>query len=80
MAESLDAGFEERIGLHDGPRGVRVHGFDHQQARLARFAVTGRAGGMLKEAVCRLTMRWLRQERDRAGSYSWPAPAVEGIA
>lgn len=52
----------------------------HRDDRERRFAVTGRAGGMLKEAVCRLTMRWLRQERDRAGSYSWPAPAVEGIA
>lgn len=32
------------------------------------IAVTGRAGGLLKEAVCRLTLRWM----SRAASYSWP--------
>lgn len=50
----------------------------HRDDRERRFAFTGLAGGMLKETVCRLTMRWLRQERDRAGSYSWPAPATGG--
>lgn len=38
------------------------------------FALTGFAGAQLKEAVCRLTVRWLSQERDRAGHFSWPAP------
>ncbi|MDQ2624355.1 MAG: dehydrogenase, partial [Actinomycetota bacterium] len=32
-------------------------------------AVTGRAGGLLKETVCRLTLRWMA----RAGRYSWPS-------
>lgn len=37
------------------------------------IALTGRAGGLLKETVCRLTLRWMA----RAGRYSWPAgPAV----
>jgi len=38
------------------------------------IAITGLAGGKLKEAVCRMTVRWLSQERDRAGRFSWPAP------
>lgn len=52
--------------------------FVHQDDRERRFALTGAAGGMLKEAICRLTMRWLQQERNRAGSYSWPAAGGVG--
>lgn len=33
-------------------------------------ALTGRAGGLLKEAICRMTLRWLAQ----ADRYTWPAP------
>lgn len=35
------------------------------------FAVPGVLGGLLKEQVCRFTLTWLRQERDRAGRYTW---------
>ncbi len=38
------------------------------------IAITGRAGAQLKEAVCRMTVRWMAQERDRAGRFRWPAP------
>ena len=37
-----------------------------------RFAFNGRFGGLLKETVCRMTVRWLAQERVSAGKYSWP--------
>lgn len=46
-----------------------VHADDSERS----FAVTGRAGGLLKETISRMTVRWLEQERDRAGKYSWPA-------
>lgn len=43
------------------------------------FAVPGLLGGLVKEQVCRMTLRWLRQERGRAGRYTWrnqpPSPA-----
>ena len=35
------------------------------------FALPGVLGGLLKEQVCRFTLTWLRQERDRAGRYAW---------
>ena len=43
------------------------------------LALTGRAGGLVKEAVCRMTLRWLAQERERPGRYTWargPRPAA----
>jgi NADH dehydrogenase FAD-containing subunit len=46
-----------------------VHADDTERA----LAIDGRAGGFVKETVCRMTVRWLSQERDRAGRYSWPA-------
>ena len=43
------------------------------------FAVPGLLGGLVKEQVCRMTLTWLRQERGRAGRYTWrnqpPSPA-----
>lgn len=38
------------------------------------LAINGRAGGLIKEVVCRMTVRWLEQERDHAGRYSWLVP------
>ncbi len=37
------------------------------------LALAGRAGGGVKELVCRMTLTWLDKERRRPGSYSWPA-------
>ena len=38
------------------------------------FAITGFAAAQFKEAMCRMTVRWLMQERDRSGRFRWPAP------
>ncbi|MCY7413407.1 MAG: FAD-dependent oxidoreductase [Salinibacterium sp.] len=38
------------------------------------IAITGFAGAQLKEAMCRMTVRWMMQERDRSGRFNWPAP------
>ena len=35
------------------------------------FAVPGLLGGLLKEQVCRFTLTWLRQEREKAGRFTW---------
>ena len=36
-----------------------------------RWYVGGRTGALVKEQVCRLTLKWLRGEADKPGSYSW---------
>jgi NADH dehydrogenase len=36
------------------------------------LALSGRSAAFVKEAVCRQTLRWLRGEARRGGSYSWP--------
>jgi NADH dehydrogenase len=41
------------------------------------WALTGRAGGWVKEKVCRMTVAWLADEARRPGSYTWPSgPSV----
>ena len=42
------------------------------------LAIPGIAGGLIKEQVCQMTLRWLKQERARAGRYSWsrPTPSI----
>ncbi|MBB1153038.1 NAD(P)/FAD-dependent oxidoreductase [Amycolatopsis dendrobii] len=49
--------------------------FLHPDDTERAIAIDGRAGGLVKETICRMTVRWLAQERDRAGRYSWPAGA-----
>ncbi|WP_406637779.1 NAD(P)/FAD-dependent oxidoreductase [Amycolatopsis sp. WGS_07] len=49
--------------------------FLHPDDTERALAIDGRAGGLIKETICRMTVRWLTQERDRAGRYSWPAGA-----
>ncbi|OJX94824.1 MAG: hypothetical protein BGO96_01900 [Micrococcales bacterium 73-15] len=59
------------VDLGDGRGHIQlVHSDDTER----QLAVTGRAGGMVKEAVCRMTLRWLTQEGRRPGSYRWAAP------
>lgn len=36
-----------------------------------RWYIGGRSGALVKEQVCRLTLKWLRSEADKPGSYSW---------
>jgi NADH dehydrogenase len=36
-----------------------------------RWYVGGRTGALVKEQVCRFTLKWLRGEADKPGSYSW---------
>lgn len=36
-----------------------------------RWYIGGRAGAVVKEQVCRLTLKWMRGEADKPGSYSW---------
>jgi NADH dehydrogenase len=38
-----------------------------------RLYVGGRTGAIIKEQVCRFTLKWLRGEADKPGSYSWKA-------
>lgn len=49
--------------------------FLHPDDTERALAIDGRAGGLVKETICRMTVRWLTQERDRAGRYSWPGGA-----
>ncbi|MGV0853308.1 NAD(P)/FAD-dependent oxidoreductase [Mycolicibacterium phlei] len=45
-----------------------------------RWYIGGRTGAVVKEQVCRFTLRWLRGEADKPGSYSWkvnPARAAQ---
>ncbi|MGW6172854.1 NAD(P)/FAD-dependent oxidoreductase [Arthrobacter sp. NPDC055138] len=37
-----------------------------------RFVLSRRAGALVKEQICRMTLSWIRGERRRSGSYSWP--------
>jgi len=36
-----------------------------------RWYVGGRAGALVKEQVCRWTVKWMRDEAEKPGSYSW---------
>ena len=38
-----------------------------------RFHVHGRSAAVLKEVICRMTLRWIRGEAKRSGGYTWPA-------
>ncbi|WP_409185379.1 FAD-dependent oxidoreductase [Amycolatopsis sp. VS8301801F10] len=49
--------------------------FLHPDDTERAIAIDGRAGGLVKETICRMSVRWLTQERERAGRYSWPAGA-----
>ncbi|MBP3037757.1 FAD-dependent oxidoreductase [Arthrobacter sp. zg-ZUI100] len=37
-----------------------------------RLHVHGRTAAVLKEIICRMTLRWIRNEAKRSGAYTWP--------
>ncbi|MBJ7291250.1 FAD-dependent oxidoreductase [Williamsia sp.] len=43
----------------------------HRDDRPRPILVGGRAGAVVKEQVCRMTLRWIAGEGRRGGSYSW---------
>ncbi|WP_328857535.1 FAD-dependent oxidoreductase [Williamsia herbipolensis] len=65
----VDQGFAAQcIGLgRDGGTVVLTDRSD----RPRRVHIGGRAGGLVKEQVCRMTVRWLAGEGRKGGSYSW---------
>ncbi|MCW2133093.1 NAD(P)/FAD-dependent oxidoreductase [Arthrobacter sp. VKM Ac-2550] len=46
--------------------------FVHADDRPRPLAIGRQPGAFLKEQVCRLALRWMRNELRRSGSYSWP--------
>ncbi|MFC7861717.1 NAD(P)/FAD-dependent oxidoreductase [Arthrobacter koreensis] len=38
-----------------------------------RIHLHGKAAAMLKEVLCRMTLRWIRGQAKRSGGYTWPA-------
>ena len=68
-APSLDLGYlAQCTDLGSGRGHIQ---FTHPDDTERGLALTGRAGGLVKEAVCRMTLRWLAQERERPGRYTW---------
>ena len=43
----------------------------HTDDSPTRFYVGGRTGALIKEQVCRQTLRWMRSEAAKPGSYTW---------
>lgn len=37
------------------------------------FHLHGRTAAVLKEVICRMTLRWIRGEATKSGAYTWPA-------
>ncbi|MBD7993860.1 FAD-dependent oxidoreductase [Arthrobacter sp. Sa2CUA1] len=37
------------------------------------FHLHGRSAAVLKEVLCRMTLRWIRGEAKKSGAYTWPA-------
>lgn len=64
-------GLIQFVSAADSPRPFRIH---------------GPAAAVLKESICRMTLRWIRSEARRSGAYTWPrgpretAPATAAAA
>ncbi|MBD8045067.1 FAD-dependent oxidoreductase [Arthrobacter sp. Sa2BUA2] len=50
------------------------------------FHLHGRSAAVLKEVICRMTLRWIRGEAEKSGAYTWPAgptmtpqPRAQGV-
>ena len=74
-----DSGFQAQcvsLGRSDGAVQFLYPGYTPRP-----FHVHGRSAAVLKEVICRMTLRWIRGEAKRSGGYTWPAGprmAVEG--
>lgn len=66
----LSAGYMLRcisLGRHSGiVQTVRA------DDRPRRFVLRGRLAGLAKAQMCQMTLSWIRGERRRSGSYTWP--------
>lgn len=65
----------QNVGLGGGVALVQATRADDTPAGLY---LTGRAAGSIKELVCRATVRFLRTEGARPGSYRWPSQRAVG--
>ncbi len=52
-------------------RGAGTFQFNHKDDSPRRWYIGGRAGAVVKEQVCRYTLKWLRGEAAKPGSYSF---------
>ncbi|MGM0928578.1 MAG: NAD(P)/FAD-dependent oxidoreductase [Actinomycetota bacterium] len=68
--QGLSAGFMLRC-ISLGRRSGLVQPV-HADDSPRRFALGSRGGALVKERICRMTLSWIRGERRRSGSYSWP--------
>ncbi len=55
------------LGRHAGTMQL-----NHADDSPTRFYIGGRTGAFIKEQVCRYTLKWMRGEAEKPGSYSWP--------
>ena len=71
-----NSGFQAQcvsLGRHDGAVQFLYPGYTPR-----RFHVHGPSAAVLKEVICRMTLRWMRGEAKRSGGYTWPAgPRME---
>ncbi|MGW9403635.1 NAD(P)/FAD-dependent oxidoreductase [Arthrobacter sp. NPDC055585] len=71
-----DSGFQAQcvsLGRRDG-----AVQFLYPGCTPRRLHVHGRSAAVLKEVICRMTLRWMRGEAKRSGGYTWPAgPRME---
>lgn len=68
--EPHDAGFIARC-VSIGRRDALLQ-FVSRDDRAGRVILTGRAAALMKETICRYTLRWLRTEAKRPGAYAAP--------
>ena len=54
------------LGRHAGTFQI-----NHSDDTPRRLYIGGRAGAVVKEQICRYTLKWLRGEADKPGSYKW---------
>ncbi|MCC3283813.1 NAD(P)/FAD-dependent oxidoreductase [Arthrobacter caoxuetaonis] len=65
-----DSGFQAQcisLGRRDGAVQFLTPGFTPR-----RLHVHGRSAAVLKEVICRMTLRWIRGEARKSGAYTWP--------
>ncbi|RLP76987.1 dehydrogenase [Mycetocola tolaasinivorans] len=68
---ALSAGFVLRC-VSLGRRAGLIQGV-YADDRVRRIVLRCRTAALLKERVCQMTLSWIRGERRRSGSFTWPA-------